>query len=37
VFSAESSEAGEENEAVPARAARLKLVDQPAHYTGSGY
>jgi FO synthase len=37
VFSAESSQADEENEAVPAPAARLKLVDQPSHYTGSGY
>jgi len=34
VFSAESSEA---DEAMPVRAARLKLVDQPTHYTGSGY
>jgi FO synthase len=37
VFSAEVPEADEENEAQPIRAARLKLVDQPAHYTGSGY
>jgi FO synthase len=34
VFSAESSEA---DEAMPVLAARLKLVDQPTHYTGSGY
>ncbi|MGC1685669.1 MAG: 5-amino-6-(D-ribitylamino)uracil--L-tyrosine 4-hydroxyphenyl transferase CofH [Candidatus Acidiferrales bacterium] len=37
VFSADIPEADEENEALPARAARLRLVDQPAHYTGSGY
>ena len=34
VFSAESSEA---DEAMPVRATRLKVVDQPGHYTGSGY
>ncbi|MFZ0036072.1 MAG: 5-amino-6-(D-ribitylamino)uracil--L-tyrosine 4-hydroxyphenyl transferase CofH [Candidatus Acidiferrales bacterium] len=34
VFSAETPEA---DDAVPMRAPRLKLVDQPAHYTGSGY
>jgi FO synthase len=37
VFSANIPEADEEHEALPARATGLKLVDQPAHYTGSGY
>ncbi len=34
VFSVEPSEA---DEAVPVRAPRLNLMNQPAHYTGSGY
>jgi 7,8-didemethyl-8-hydroxy-5-deazariboflavin synthase CofH subunit len=37
VFPAEASEADEEIKATPVRAPRLSLVNQPAHYTGSGY